>query len=241
MKVLAKYLGGSNSYGLATPTSDRDERYLFLNTEISKIIGLSRHEHQSKQDDEVDSFGWELKHFLNMLRNGNTMCLEMLHNDTWLEISPEFEYIQKCKNALIDSHKLFKCLMGYCQSERRLVLGERTGVLGGKRREHLDKYGYSYKNCVQFLRLCEAGDVFFQKGYFPVNIREQLNGELIYNVKVNPGSYSRDDAVRLMSQAEQRLKDSYDSIKYVYRYDENLANELCLKFYFPILKEKYEG
>lgn len=37
MKILCNYLGGSISYGLNTPASDRDERYLFLNDELSKV------------------------------------------------------------------------------------------------------------------------------------------------------------------------------------------------------------
>jgi hypothetical protein len=239
MKVIANYLGGSNSYGLATPTSDRDERYLFLNTEISKIIGLERHEHQSKQTDEVDSFGWEFKHFLNMLKAGNTMCLEMMFNETWIEISPEFKYIQSFRNRLIDSHKLYKCLRGYCQSERRLVLGERTGVLGGKRREHLDKYGYSYKNLVQYLRLCMAGGVFFQTGVFPVDIRPHDKFDIIWIVKNHPENFSKERAIEMMSQAEKCLDDCYADIKVVHKYDENLANELCFDMYYPILDSHF--
>ena len=49
MKILCNYLGGSISYGLNTPTSDKDERYLFLHSDISKIIGLERQDHESKQ------------------------------------------------------------------------------------------------------------------------------------------------------------------------------------------------
>lgn len=236
MKLLCKYLGGSHSYGLATPASDLDERYLFIHENPSKIFGLDRHDHQQRQNESEDSFGWELRHFLNLLRNGNTMCLEMLFNDNFLETTDEFKRIQEHKTELIDSHRLFKCLMGYCNSERDFVTGKRTGKLGGKRKTTIDKYGYSYKNLVQFLRLCLCGKSFFQTGNFPVNIRTVPEGDFLYSIKSNPESCDLNKSIELMSQYETDLKRAYDSIKVVYSYNESVANKLCYELYMPILK-----
>lgn len=235
MKILAKYLGGSTSYGLATPESDKDERYIFLHTEISKILGLDRYQHESKQTDSIDSFGWDLRHALNLLKRGNTMVLEILYNNDWLEVTPEFLYLQSFKNQLIDSHKLYKCLIGYCFSERQLVLGKRTGLLGGKRKESLERFGYSPKNLVQYLRLCLAGTVFFQDGYFPVNIRKLDERDLLFNIKTNPQNFNKETAIKLMDDFEIKLNNSYTNIKYIYQYNEKLANQLCYDLYFPIL------
>lgn len=237
MKTLAKYLGGSTSYGLAVPTSDKDERYLFLHTEISKIIGLERYEHQSKQTDEIDSFGWELRHALNLLKRGNTQILEILYNDQWIEITDEFKYIQSYRDKLIDSHKLYKCLKGYAFSERQLVLGKRTGVLGGKRKLSLDEHGYSFRNLVQYLRLCLAGDIFFQDGRFPVNIRNESGGDLLFDIKINPGNYNKDRAILLMDEFERKLDASYANIKVVYSYNDEIANQICFDLYYPILNK----
>jgi predicted nucleotidyltransferase len=235
MKVLCNYLGGSISYGLNTSSSDRDERYVFVNTEISKIIGLERHDHESKITDSEDKFGFELRHFLNLLKKGNTMGLEMLHNDQWITCSDEFKYIQSLKNQLIDSHKLYKCLHGYCQSERGLVLGERTGVLGGKRKLHLDTYGYSYKNAVQFLRLCLCGKIFFQEGYFPVNITKVDIDGLLFRIKAHPGNYTKNNIIYLMDEYEKNLDESYNSIKVEYKYNTDVANSICYDLYMSIL------
>ena len=237
MKVICKFLGGSTAYGLNTPSSDKDERYLFLHTDVSRIVGLERYEHESRQNDTEDVFGWELRHFLNLLNKGNTMCLEMLYNDQWLEISPEFKLIQEQKNNLISSDKLFSCLCGYCHSERAFVLGSRTGKLGGKRFAALEKYGYSYKNAVQFLRLCVAGSIFFQKGYFPVNIKDLPQYGEISNVKFNPGDYNRESAIELMDRYEKMLLGSYDSIKVKHTFNPAVANKLCMDLYMPILME----
>ena len=237
MKILCNYLGGSISYGLNTPTSDKDERYLFINTDISKIIGLERQDQEIRQKDGEDKMGWEIRHFLNLLHRGNTMCLEMIYNDKWILVTDEFTHIQAHRTNLIDSHVLYKCLRGYCQSERALVLGKRTGVLGGKRREHLEKYGYSYKNAVQFLRLCLCGKVFFQEGYFPVNITSIDTEKLLLNIKLHPEEYTKDNVVEFMDRYERSLEESYNSIKVVYKYDNNIANQICYDLYMPLLKQ----
>lgn len=67
---------------------------------------------------------------------------------------------------------MFRCLLGYMQGERRLANGERTGQLGSKRKAHLDKYGFSPKNFTQLFRLASCGKALFEKGYFPVNMKQ---------------------------------------------------------------------
>ena len=235
MKILCKYYGGSYSYGLNTPTSDLDERFVFIHTEPSKIFGLERHDHQQRVSNGEDIFGYEVRHFFSLLKTGNTMCLEMLYNDKWIEITEEFKYIQSYRNNLIDSHRLYKCLKGYCYSEKRLVLGERTGLLGSKRKEALEKYNYSYKNLVQYLRLCLAGQIFFQEGIFPVYIRKYDKCDLLFDIKTNPGKYNREQVEMLMELYEKELDMSYNNIKHIYTYDLSIANKICYYLYMPIL------
>lgn len=44
MKLLCKYQGGSHSYGLATKDSDIDYRGVFVNDDVSTLVGLNKHE-----------------------------------------------------------------------------------------------------------------------------------------------------------------------------------------------------
>lgn len=239
-KLICSYLGGSYGYGLNVEgLSDKDQRGVFLHLEPSKIIGLERFEHFSKQEGLDDVFYWELRHFLNLLRKGNTMAVEMLFYGNWLSIEPEFRIIQQSRLDLIDSEKLFKCLMGYTYSERDLVLGKRTGQLGGKRKEALEKYGYSYKNLVQYIRLCRAGEVFFQTGWFPVNIRSDKEvGALLWSIKTKPEDYNAECAVDLMDKYLDKLKASFNTIKYKFTYKDEVANDILMQCYLPILNSK---
>ena len=122
MTFVCKYIGGSKSYGLDTPTSDNDLRGIFLNTEIKYILGLDKYEHQIIQNGQSDESYKEFRHVLKLLRNANTECVEMLYNDTWLVLSPFWIKVQSYREKLVDSTKLFNCLRGYMAGELKLTL-----------------------------------------------------------------------------------------------------------------------
>lgn len=235
-------LGGSHAYGLNTAMSDVDYRGVYCYDDPHYIIGL-------KKDDVVDSreagqddiVYFELRKYLNLLRKTNTMAMELLFNNSWLEISPAFEMIQKNRTALIDPNYFYKSLKGYIQGELRLAFGERTGRLGGKRKEALGKYGYSPKNIVQIMRLTRAGDMFFQNGYFPVNIALQSkhHAEQMMDIKISPELYKdRLNYLRdMLSAMEFALDESYRLFRnqHNYHFDEKIANDICVDIYRTLL------
>ena len=193
MKILCKSLGGSHAYGLNTPESDIDYRGVFVNTEINKVIGLDRFEHQDIKREEEDSFYFEVRHFLCSLRKTNTMVIELLFTDNFISTSDEWELIKANRFGLLDSNKFYKSLKGYIFGERRLVNGERSGKLGGKRKAALDEYGYSPKNAVQCLRLAWAGAHFFRECVFPVYI-PMFNSDIaeqLKRIKIRPDNIKK--------------------------------------------------
>lgn len=240
MKIIAQFISGSRAYGLDTNDSDIDNRYLFLNTEISKIIGLNRHDHQNILNSSEDSQGFELRHALNLLKKGNTQLLELIHNDKWIVCEPEFTYIQKNKENLISSEQLFKCLLGYVNGEKHIILGANTGKLGAKRKEQLEKFGYSYRNVVHALRLIRTGILFFRDNIYPVNIVESDKeyGEFIKDVKVNPQNHKVENLINLIEKFESDLKRYFDLRSINYTFNDELANNICYDLYMMILRNK---
>jgi predicted nucleotidyltransferase len=236
MKMIVKTLGGSRAYGLDTPESDVDYRGVFVNTDVAKILGLEKLDHVQKQ--EVDDIVYyEVRKFFDLLRQGNTGALEILFSENVLETSPVFENVQANRLKFVDTDKMFRCLMGYMQGERKLANGERTGQLGGKRKAQLDKYGFSPKNATQLLRLAFCGDTLFQKGYFPVNVKTE-NEEMwkrLFSVKTEPEKYTKEQLNEMFDVAEENLKKSYDSRKFSYTFDAGLANEMLRLTYLPYL------
>ena len=236
MKMLVKALGGSTAYGLNTPESDLDYRGVFINTEPSKILGLDRMDHVQKQETD-DVVYYELRKFFELLRNGNTGALEILFSEDFLETSDVFEEIRANKFKFVDTDKMFRCLLGYMQGERRLANGERTGVLGSKRKAHVDKYGFSPKNFTQLFRLANCGMALFEKGYFPVNMKKYDKNvhAFLMRVKTKPESYSKEQLNNAADHYEAQLKLMYDDRKFKYKFDSEYANDVLRRAYLPYL------
>ena len=240
MKTICKMLGGSHSYGLQTPESDTDYRGVFLNTDVATVIGLDRFEHQDLKSAQADCFYWELRHFLNLLRKGNSQGVELLFNTDWLELDPAFQQLIGRRLELIDTTKMYRCLKGYIQGERRLAAGERQGVLGGKRRAAVERYGYSPKNCVQLLRLCWAGTHFFRCQVFPVNVREYepVFADRLLSIKTTPEQFRIAELLLQVDDLEHGMDEAFDELRPADHlcFDSDLANQILVDCYLPILQ-----
>jgi predicted nucleotidyltransferase len=237
MQFICKMLGGSHAYGLSTLASDKDVRGVFLNTELNKVIGLDRFEHQDLKAGGADEFYFELRHFLCLLRATNTNVLELLFNDKWLFVSNEWLKVQENRFLFLDSEKMYKSLKGYMHGEKRLANGERTGKLGGKRRAAIEKFGFSPKNFVQLLRLAWAGTTFFKHGYFPVDVHFEnpdFAAELL-DIKLRPEDYQREKLNLLVDRWEQTLDKAFNERTVDYTFNSDAANELCCRLYGPIV------
>jgi hypothetical protein len=233
-KTVCRIVAGSRLYGLETPDSDVDTRGVFLSTGHAEILGLSR-ERNIKSRVE-DTLLIEFRHYLGHLQRTNTSAIELLFADGFEVLEEEFRIVRENRHRLIDSERLFQSLTGYIHSERRLANGERTGELGGRRKEQVDRYGFSPKNFSHLLRLAHCGEAFFKTSTYPVSLKGDPARELIFSVKTEPGRYTREELNLMSDAALGRLKDSYDNRRETFRFEEALASRLCLDFYMPFLE-----
>lgn len=249
-QLICKYIAGSQSYGLATPTSDIDYRGVYLLDDVGMILDPYKYNGSSTKcedsiKDGVDASYHELRHFLNILRNCNTNAVEMMFNSNWELESQEWQLVQAEYLNLLDPQKFYKALKGYIQSETRLAIGERTGKLGGKRYEQVQKYGFSPKNFVQLLRLTYAGSYFFRKGAFPLDMKDHKIHEKLMSIKTTPEKYRKEDLLQQVKYWETVLDCGYENHigarSTQYKWNEEIATGIILKCYFPILEEAYHG
>lgn len=240
MNFLAKCVGGSHSYGLAGPDSDTDYRGVFINTDISHILGMTKEQNQTSThkdpDKNAEGAYFELRHFMQLLRKTNTMTLEILFNEDWIEKTPAFDLILEQKFELLDTKRFYHSLGSYMTNELRLMTGERTGTLGGKRKAALDKYGYSPKNAVNLIRLCSAGRCFFEEGFFPLKIKDQAMHSFLWNVKNNPQDFIVEYLIGFISDEREMFENAYIHKKFNYIFNEDVANDLLRKIYYPYIK-----
>lgn len=237
MKIICETVAGSRLYGLDTPESDKDTRGVFINTEPSKILGLSRSEILKKESEDLVMF--ELCHFLRNLARTNTQVIELLYANEFTVMTEEFNKIKNNRNRLMDSKKLFASLNGYIYNERRLANGERTGNLGSKRRNQVEKYGFSPKNFSHLLRLAYCGTVFFLTSNYPVHLpsHDVKFRDLVFSIKTEPEKYTREQLNDISDLAVKELESAFESRKDNFVFDFDFANDLCLEFYLPFLKE----
>ena len=245
MKKLAEIIGGSHLYGLNTPESDEDYRYVYMQQDVPNIIGLDKNRHYEKRQEGFDEFGFEIRHFLSLLRKTNTQVVEILFAppEAFTVLTPEFKnYVLANKYKLVDTHKFYKSLKGYIYNERRLANGERTGLLGGKRKAALEKYGFSPKNFAQLFRLFYTGTQFIKTGYYPVNIRkaDPVLADALLEIKTHPERFKKEDLNKVCDDSERLLDEEYTNTKVVHTFDEELANRILLNVYMPYLMSQYE-
>lgn len=245
IKILCRYNGGSHLYRLNNAQSDIDERGVFMTTDYSYILGLKRHDEERKLDETQDMVMRELNHFMRLLFRANTEALECLNADisSFTELDKSFKFIRIYKDDLIDSARLFNSLRGYAQGEYRLALGQRVGVIGSKRREALNQFGFSPKNCTNLLRLLYTGICFFKDDVYIVDCRDfgdEIYGKL-HTIKNNPGTYSATQMERDYKDLDKQLEDAYNNRKSTHQFNEVIANWLLLELYFPYLKDAYSN
>lgn len=241
MKHILKCLGGSRAYGLNNVGSDFDYRGIFIDTEINKvIISLDRFEHQQFKAGEQDEFYFELRHYLCSLRKTNSQALELLfiEQESIQEKSWEYDLIVKNRLSLIDVEKLYKSIKGYVFNEIRIAFGGITGPLGSKRKTAIENFGYSPKNVVQALRLMYSTGKLFSKGYFPVNILKEdsfFAGRLM-RIKNSSKIFEINELREDIRIEEDILDRSFNNRSFNYKFNEDIANDLCLKIYSPVIQ-----
>jgi predicted nucleotidyltransferase len=240
MQILCELVGGSHLYGLSTIESDIDKRGVFINTEPGKILGLSRKE--IIKESSEDSVYFELCHFLSGLKKTNTQMVEFLFAplESFTQLSDEFREIKENKFSLIDSDLFYKSLLGYIYNEKRLANGERVGNLGSKRKDMVEKFGFSPKNFSHLFRLSFCGITFFKKGYYPVSLisEDKAFRDFVFSVKTEPEKYKKEYLNVLVDQSRAKLEVAYKNRKVNYEFNSDLANEFCRKFYLPYLVNK---
>jgi hypothetical protein len=120
----------------------------------------------------------------------------------------------------------------------RLARGERTGLLGSKRKNQLDAHGFSPKNFSHLFRLAECGRQFFRTGEYPVVIKNS-NPEvhdLCMSVKLNPEQWDKEELTEKALLMKQRMEEAYAEMPEANKYvpDYEYVGKVLQHFYSTI-------
>lgn len=120
MKIIFKGIVGSQSFGLATETSDTDIKIVYMNSEI-EMLSNNYVPHIEFSKDET---GYELRRFLELASSGNPNVLELLYlpEHCILETSPEWEIILQHRDKFL-TKQCYGTFVNYAKSQLRKSKG----------------------------------------------------------------------------------------------------------------------
>jgi len=231
-QFICKLVAGSHLYNLNTSQSDIDKRGIYLTNSLPYLFGLENDDVVQSKDSNNDDYSYfEASRFIQLLKKTNTNSLEVLFapKESFLLLTKDFELIRKHRMQLVDSQRLlYSSLRGYVNSEIKLALGERTGKLGGKRKEALDKFQYSYKNVSNLIRLVYQMRKFLETGEYPLQLEGAIRDQCL-KIKTQPEKYSLDDIKKIVEEVRLDAESIEDKIHLVF--DAQLASCLMWEIY----------
>ena len=79
--------------------------------------------------------------------------------------------------------------------------------------------------------------VLFREGYFPLNVKKSDEALWLWliDLKTHPERYNKEELNKRVDEYEVKLKDAYDTRKFFYTFDYDLANEMLREAYLPYL------
>ena len=120
-RVIFKAIVGSQSYGLATETSDVDIKGVYIQDKKDLLTMDCYRPHTEINKDE---FYYELRNFLELLSVGNPTAVELLFTpkECILEITPEFQHLINIRDKFV-TKQLYDSFGGYAQNQLRKAHG----------------------------------------------------------------------------------------------------------------------
>lgn len=198
---------GSKLYGTDNENSDLDIRgFTFMPKDY--LLGYKKFEQQDGNVSGDDTVIWSAEKFVKMLMKGSSIAFEML-------FCPDNRVIRRSESAdALLTHKpwftsrtVIKAALGYAQSEWRKVKGETTRDLGARRKEELEKYGYSVRNASHAIRIL---DQFYDLGKYG-SIKFPVNGHTFIKA-VKEGNVLFEDVEGIYEQSLAKLEDILDIV-----------------------------
>jgi hypothetical protein len=230
--LISELIGGSHLYGLMNENSDIDYRGIFVSTNKLYTSGFEKVD-SIVQNNEIDSTHYELFRFLQLLRKSNTQVMEILFapDSAFTYKDDCFDLMRENRYNLIDSEMFKSSLKGYVFSEMRLATGERSGQLGGKRKEAVTTYGFSPKNFTQIIRLCNVGKIFYETGAYMVKVKDfdSTLHDFLMRIKNSPEQFTCEWLKEYVENEFQILCDAMDKSEINFKFDIDLACDIINK------------
>jgi predicted nucleotidyltransferase len=182
---------------------------------------------------EWDSVVYELRKFVQLLRNCNPNVMNLLWLDPkhYINIEPLGQKLIDSRNLFV-SKKIYYSFTGYAHSQLyKMNHNAFKGYMGDKRKKLVEKFGYDTKNGAHLIRLLKMGIEFLNEGTLHVFRKDAQ--ELI---KIKQGYYTLDQIKVIATNLFKEAEEAYNKSTIPDRPDKEAIESLLIE----MLKEHFE-
>lgn len=207
-------LVGSTAHGTGLDGhEDRDEMGIFIEPP-EHVCGLAPLEHYIYRTQpegvrsgpgDLDLTLYSLRKFTRLAAQGNPSILLLLWLPEYLSRKPIADGLIAMREGFV-SKDAGKRFLGYLVSQRMRLTGERAKTVS--RPELVEMFGFDTKFAMHALRLGLQGAELLTERHMSVPVREPDRSTLL---AVRRGEVTYDEALRLIFEAEERLRSLIDA------------------------------
>lgn len=209
--TIIRVLVGSQSLGLNNPgTDDRDEMGLMVEPPDA-VFGLDTCDHHVTRTQpegvrsgpgDLDLAIYSLKKWMRLACKGNPTVLNILYApEPLITLTPSGKLLRQYAAEIV-SWQAIPAFIGYLTAQKERLLGTR-GQKRVQRPELEEAHGYDTKFAMHALRLGLQGIELMETGRLTLPLDEERRATCM---AVRRGEVDKAEAVRLMEDAEARLK-----------------------------------
>lgn len=223
---------GSQLYGTATPTSDKDFKGIGF-AELDEIVGLRNFEQQNYTNgvedgpDKIEGSIYDIRRYIHLCKKGNPTVIEFAcagdkHHILTTEIG---EQVRKFVRENFLTKHLFKPYSAYNRAQvRKLQSMNRTG----KRAELVMEHGFDSKFASHAYRLAKQCVQVMKTG----QLNPTLEGsELEVCRKVRAAEYGKEGTLSLLNEVDVEMYEAYKSSTIPESPNFNKVNEWLINVY----------
>lgn len=216
-----RIIAGSQLAGVATPTSDRDEIGIYIES-LEQMIGLESSTESCQirsaatgtrsQVGDVDLTVYSLRKYMRLATDGNPSLLAPLFAPENLIVKESLiaQELRRLAPAIVSARAGWKHL-GYLNGQRERLVGEGQQRRVPNRPELKAKYGYDVKYAAHALRLGLQGIEILETGRLSLPMTEE---NLVLVKSVRFGEVGFQEALASIDDVADRLKGILENKQY---------------------------
>jgi predicted nucleotidyltransferase len=222
--VIVNAVVGSTAYGMATPTSDKDELGIYV-ARMNDVLGLSTAQvvTDSKHDTDPDYTLHEVGKYMELALKCNPSILELLWLDHYLVMTSVGSLLVRNRDIFLHTPAVRGAYGSYAKQQADRLIQRHADGKDGFSSSVKNRTAKHARHC---MRLLFQGSQLLAKGTMDVRVDQDTRAELFY-----AGEVAENDPTRFYVHHYQPAMETFDAIESVLpdKPDRHAANNLLIQ------------